>query len=383
MRNETSSERGRRWPRWLSLLVIAVVAASGGGCGASQPQPDDAELRADKRAARRLRQSAQSVEQDHDHGANPGYDAPRDPRAAPDGAQRPNAAPATPASPTPASPNATAAAGGTYPVEMSPAAIVGERSYERSEVQFSQDAVVRVDGTQVGHKGTKRTVRIEGLSQVNEVSPTGVALVMTFTVASATLEDDGGISDLVASGDVLTVRRKGPAPRIESSSGSLSASVLSALELVFTTNDPGLSNDEVFGTKQRRAIGDTWPVNSAAAAREMSTAGKMSVEARNVSGSTTLVAVEPCGKQRQCMTLHAEMAIDGFELPGLPPNATMRDSRSLIRIQQTHPLVPRSAPAQALMDMKIRTIVAMTQGDKEVEIETTIRSVQRASSEPR
>lgn len=353
MRRPTTP-RGRTWGVLLLLL--------GTGCGsAQQQQPDEAAARAERRARRASQRVRGPV------GTSPTAPAPGK-----------------------AAGNGTAAAGAAvdpatqrHPILLDPPATVGERAFERSEVQFQQQQIVRVDGQTVADKTSDVGARIEGISRVVEVNADGVPIVTEFVVDSAAVEVEGQSENVAARGDIITIRRKGPEPRIEGPNGAYSGKAALAMELIFTTSDPGVSNDRVFGTSQQRGVGDSWAIDGAAAAQDLSAGGKLRVDGSQVSGQTTLVAAKRCANGQTCLTVRSEMDIASFELANLPPGASIRDSSGLVRVEQTHPVKVRSAPAYGHLDMRIQTIVGFQRDDKDVELETRIRTIQKGYSEPR
>lgn len=339
--------------------LAAVLALGLLGC--SGPQ----QTAGDSRAERRARRASARVRGPGDGAGGSGT------AAAPTGT-----APA-------ASGKAPAAIASRHPIMLNPPSTPGERSRERSEVRFSNEQFVRVDGNEIAHKKSDVIVRFEGDARVVEVDADGVPVVTEYTVVTAVADVEGATRDIAQKGDVVVVRRKGPEPRIEGPAGPYKGPDGAAMELLFTTSDPGVSEDRVFGTSRMCEVGDSWPIDASAAAQDLSAGGKIRVDSSNVSGQTTLVAARSCGQGQTCLTVRSEMDVGSFELTGMPPGATLRDSGSRVRIEQTHPVKVRSHRAEGKLDMLIHTVIGMTRDDKDVELETRIHTVQTAISEPR
>lgn len=270
-----------------------------------------------------------------------------------------------------------------YPIVLSPPSTVGEKSHERTEATVVTETSLRLDGREVRRSQEDRTVRIAGVATVREVDSEGVVLVYEIEVESATVESGGVKRALASRGDVVEVRRKGPAPRISVNGQAPSPEDLQAFELPLTTSDPGASNDAVLGSRQPRSVGESWPVDSAKAAEDFSRQGKMQVSASAVSGQSTLAATRSCGKSQTCLLIRSELDIGPFDIVGLPPGASMRHSECAVRIEALQPLTPRAAESVGRMDMRLRTLVGMAQGTHDVEIETVMVNRQVGWSTPR
>ncbi len=270
-----------------------------------------------------------------------------------------------------------------YAVVLAPPAVVGERSWDRTEARVVTETVLRVNGNEIGRKQDDKAVRIVGLTTVREVDGEGVALVIDIEIETATLDEGGKQRALTGRGSVVTVRRNGPKPRVEVNGTAPSPADLAAWEIALTTSDPGASNDAVLGTKEPRRVGDSWPIDANLCADDLSRGGKMTVSGGDVSGQTTLVAAKVCGKGQTCLQTRTDIRIASFDIVGLPPQASVREASSLVRIEALQPVVSRSAPAMGVMDMRVHWVIGMTQEDRDVEIDTTMRTVQSGWSEPR
>ena len=387
----------RRDRRALRRVAIALVASAALGCGGGgrqlSPEDERAEWRA-WRASQRVTgpDGADSPGFPHRRGgsdADGGGDHDGESDAQPErGGGSRAAAGGNGAAPVQAGLGATGADANEptdkrYPIVLAPAATVGERSWDRTEARVVTETVLRMNGNEIGRKQEDRAVRIVGLTTVREIDADGVAVVIEIEVETATVDEGGKSRELTGRGSVVTVRRKGPKPRIEVNGGPPSPADLAAWEVALTTSDPGASNDAVLGTKEPRAIGDSWAIDANLCADDLSRDGKMTVAGGDVSGQTTLVAAKVCGKGQTCLQTRTDIAISRFDIVGLPPQASVREATSAVRLEMLQPLQPHSAPGMGVLDMRMHWVIGMTQQDRDVEIDTRMRTVQSGWSEPR
>jgi len=102
-----------------------------------------------------------------------------------------------------------------------------------------------------------------------------------------------------------------------------SPEVEKVLGLFFFPHTSEVTDDDVFGTRERKKVGDSWPVNSSVAARDLEDEG-MRVKAENVKGSTTLEKVVDVDGIK-CLHLSGNMELTGMDFP-LPPGFTVEFS---------------------------------------------------------
>jgi hypothetical protein len=390
-----AAQRNRHGRRALRHVAVSLVASLAIGCGggASQLSAEDehAEWHA-RRASERVTgpdgRDAPGFPHRRDTSGDGGHDdSDRDGGAGQLAGGGPSRGPAGSPLSRPdlgaTGANANDPADKRYTVVLSPPAIVGERSWDRTEARVVTETVLRVNGNEIGRKQEDRAVRIVGMSTVREVNSEGVATVIEIEVDAATVDEGGKSRALTGRGSVVTVRRNGPKPRIDVNGSAPSPAELGLWEVALTTSDPGASNDAVLGTKEPRGVGESWPIDANLCADDLSRGGKMTVAGGDVSGQTTLVAAKVCGKGQTCLQTRTEIALSSFDIIGLPPQASLREATSAVRLEMLQPLVPRSAPGMGVMDMRMHWVIGMTQQDRDVEIDTTMRTVQSGWSEPR
>ena len=112
-----------------------------------------------------------------------------------------------------------------------------------------------------------------------------------------------------------------------------------ALELFFDADarkEDEITDDEVFGTKERKKVGDTWPINAELAARQ-ATAEGIKLDAGNVTGATTVVKKETVNGT-PCLRLRSTMKATGFQMP--MPGMTLDQSKVAGVFEASFPIDP-------------------------------------------
>lgn len=97
----------------------------------------------------------------------------------------------------------------------------------------------------------------------------------------------------------------------------------------------GPSDDQIFGSSKARAIGESWSINNALAAKSL-TKAKVTVQAKNLKGKTSFVGLSTIQGQR-CVELRGKIDINALNV-GLPPMFTHRKGRAEVSLTGHFPV---------------------------------------------
>jgi hypothetical protein len=95
-----------------------------------------------------------------------------------------------------------------------------------------------------------------------------------------------------------------------------------AFEVVYSPHKPGsATDDEVFGTKEPKAFGESWPINAKLGSEDVKKSG-IEVSPEHLNGRTELVGKERIG-EADCLSVRGELVASGVALKDLPGGATV------------------------------------------------------------
>jgi hypothetical protein len=182
----------------------------------------------------------------------------------------------------------------------------------------------RIDKTLIGDrvlKAAEYQVNFQGRAEVLEVDGKGRPFKIAFTVEKFT-EIDGGVTiDLLKSGSVIVADGSQQQP-IFVKDGTIEQSVLEAFQLIYSAHKPGdATDDEVFGSKEAKGIGDSWSINLALASESLKNS-QITIPAGHLSGIISLVARDKIATI-DCLSLRGELRADDFTSKDLPPGVTL------------------------------------------------------------
>ena len=218
------------------------------------------------------------------------------------------------------------AAGETYEIRLTRPDKVGLKFAFTSEAALIRKTTLTVgDETKPGDEFGVG-IKLEGSAEVLEVRPDGRASKMAITVQKCTgvTGQEAQEKELIPAGKVVVAKGKADGTDYTlQDGGELSPQVAAALELIvpMEADEDDHADDEVFGSKERQAVGAQWPVNAKLAALDARNEG-VNVPDDGLAGSMKLIGVEQV-EGNQCLALEGRMDVSKLTPPpaaeaGLP-----------------------------------------------------------------
>ncbi len=110
--------------------------------------------------------------------------------------------------------------------------------------------------------------------------------------------------------------------------------VQQALNVVFSIGDGSTTDDQVFGTTERKKVGDTWPVAVDFAVKKLRE-DKMPVDPANCTGSVTFLGLVK-DQGMECQQIAAVMQMKDVAFP-LPPGMAITSSSVVMKLDGLFP----------------------------------------------
>jgi hypothetical protein len=152
-------------------------------------------------------------------------------------------------------------------------------------------------------------VHLEGTVEVLALDNIGEEAKVSIAVDKCTRITSAGEAELVAKGKVLIAEGKGKDTKFSlQDGGELPKEATDALELVISldTNDT-LTDDDLLGTKDKKKVGESWPVSSENVAKDSERVG-VAVKPEDVEGSFKIDGLEKKGDE-ECLKLSGNLKV--------------------------------------------------------------------------
>lgn len=205
-----------------------------------------------------------------------------------------------------------------------------------------------------------------------------------YRIESCRKSSSGKTEDVLPAGrTVVAESRGGETVYTLDGDQSPSAETVEALKVVISAHDPNTpSDDEIFGTRERKRVGDKWGINAAAAARDLSKKG-LSVSAEDVGGGAQVNRVRTVDAVK-VLDVSVHFRAEKLAIP-LPQG--MRLEKASLEADFTG-IVPADPQSRLLLadEMRMRMTVQMSAqkpgtGEK-ITIESTMDATQENKYSP-
>jgi len=203
---------------------------------------------------------------------------------------RDGSAPVPAPAPPPARP-ASAAPAADYAVRLARPVAAGEKRLAVGSLE-SDDHLAGMKSGAASDQRQTATIHYVVATEILEVSARGNVLRATLTVRRLTKESGGTTVELAKPGAVVSARLVGRERVFELAGARLAPDLQTALAAALPLHaDDEPTDDDLFGTTQRRRVGESWPANAELFARFG--AASVTFDPQDVAGTVTLAAVKP------------------------------------------------------------------------------------------
>jgi hypothetical protein len=178
----------------------------------------------------------------------------------------------------------------TYPIRLAPAVHPGDKYSISTTGSRLQQYSITKDGRAGQNQIAGYEVAFAGRVEVIEVDQKGEAIRNFFTVDKFTRTEQGITTELLKPGTVIIEdSRLDKRSRISLKDGVIDDIGREAFETVAPPHRPGApTDDEIFGTPESKAIGESWAINTALASEDLKGSG-VSVRPEQLSGRVPLL----------------------------------------------------------------------------------------------
>lgn len=258
----------------------------------------------------------------------------------------------------------------------------GQKYRLTASASQSEKTVLTVGGNVAENKTESFAFEIVADIGVLEVGKSGRPIKESLAIEKCILTKEGTATPLVPKGTVIVALVRDKKAVFEIGGQPVGEELEKALELAVSL-DTGGTDDEVFGTPERKKVGDSWPINADVAARSL---GEITspLNKENIKGATKLEEVIKVG-QEECVVLTAWLNVVGLA-PAMPPAFKVQKGELQAEFWGQFPVKTSLGPLEKSqkMTMSVTASGRPSPNDPEVTIDMTqTRSLTSKFSYPR
>jgi hypothetical protein len=231
---------------------------------------------------------------------------------------------------------ASARAADDYEIKLNRPVKTGQRFKVAVAAKDSANTTVDANGSNVSSQRKDVEVEYEADVTILEVGPNGRSTRESHKVTRFIRLIGGEKVKLVEKGAVVVASKKNKKPSFEITGAAGSKDLNDALALVIDINDGTSPNeDEIIGTKDRKKIGESWPINKSMLEKLLSKDANL--EMKDAGGELTLKEIV---KDATGEAMVVEGTVKGKTSFPLAPGVNAKDSELVIKLSYRYPLDP-------------------------------------------
>jgi hypothetical protein len=212
----------------------------------------------------------------------------------------------------------------TYAIRLSRPRKVGDRFAVAVKGRQHKKERVTMGARVVTDTDTTVDVEVMALAEVLAVDAKAQATRVAYSIERCQKTANAQTTELLARGRVVVVEHRDGRARYTVDGEKPPKELEEALGIVISAHEPNsATDDEIFGTRDRKRVGDEWGINNEAAARDFTSRG-VKIEPTAITGGTKLVAAKT-HEGVKVLELGGKLRINDLALP-LPAGAQVEKS---------------------------------------------------------
>jgi hypothetical protein len=231
-----------------------------------------------------------------------------------------------------------------YPIHLHRPQAVGEKYHLSATGRSARTKLIKSGDRVLQNDSAKFAVECECAVTVLAVDDKGKPSKLSLQIEKLTRSDEAGLKELVSKGSVVTVSVDDGNEVSEMDGHRLSLPTQEAITAILPLDPNGPTDDELFGTSERRKPGDHWDANTDVMVRDL-LRRKVMTRKDDLSGTVTFEKVVKVG-DTDCLQISGSMECDKY-FPAVPRDVKIEKGFLKIQFMEKLP-VASSKPALEL-----------------------------------
>lgn len=262
-----------------------------------------------------------------------------------------------------------------YSIQLHRSRRIGEKARMTVRLTERQERRLIVEGQVTRQRKESYGVEFAAVGQVDAVDAKGHVTRSTFTVEKCLRTSDTGSTNVVPRGTIITASSREGTTLFEYADGQpVPDGTSQLLGSLVSTYTGGADEDEMFGTRDRKKIGDSWPINAEAVRRDFEQK-QPELSLDSVRGSTRLKRV---ARFNGMDCLEIEVALQWRPVPKEPPiGMTLESSEVAGTFAGRFPVDETRQPLYGVQEFTMKTSLTGKLGPVQPEGRAEINNYRR------
>ncbi|MEW6306806.1 MAG: hypothetical protein AB1705_25350 [Verrucomicrobiota bacterium] len=236
-----------------------------------------------------------------------------------------------------------------YEIRMSWPVKVGQRFRQITTAQESKEVTLTASGQIVRESRDSFNVRFESTLTIDEADARGKSTRQTHKVVRLEKVKDGRAENLLPKGAVVSASVVGGKTAFQIDGQPTTGEAQRALGLVIALKAGEFNDDDMFGTKERKKVGESWPIDTRQLTQEFFARTK-DYEVGDMSGTMTLKGLVKLDSRD---SLHITGKVTSDMVGRLPSGLKLEQGSMTWRLDGKFPLNATLPDAEQSQDMNI------------------------------
>lgn len=225
-----------------------------------------------------------------------------------------------------------------YDIHLTADGKVGDKYRLTSTGRNSEKMTMLVGNEAVNNRTDEFTTDLVSSVTVMEAKDNRIATKLALVIEKCSITKAGETKSLIETGRIVIATREGEEEIFKIDDVPVDAITKKALSITVPLDDVDVTDDDIFGTREKKSVGDSWKINAALAVKSLEDALKVSTSTANVKGTTTLEGVVKTGREEH-LIVSAWISIDSFSVP-LPNGFKIQDGQVNASFSGKFPIKP-------------------------------------------
>ena len=201
-----------------------------------------------------------------------------------------------------------------YEIHLTSDDHVGDRYRLIASARHAEQLTTYVNSAPVKNRTDEFATELISSVTVLETTGDQIATKLALVIEKCIITRGGERRPLIDAGRIVIATREGYGADFKMDDVPVDPTTKKALSMSVNFDVAGISDDDVFGTREKKGVGDSWDINAAPVVKSLGEALKLSTGTGNVKGATTLEGVVKTGEEER-LIVSAWLSIDSFSVP--------------------------------------------------------------------
>ena len=267
-----------------------------------------------------------------------------------------------------------------YEVKLCRPSKVGLKYELTASFESSSENIVSSKDKVLNSEKVSMKASLQGVVTITKIDKKKQTSECSVVVTKLTKKENGSTVEVevLAKGTLFTVKKINDEEVFQINNKSVDDAVAIVLKEFFSISSSKYTDDDIFGTKDRKVIGDSWPINSVMAAAQAQKKG-ISVDPKQTTGNTSIIK-KLVTNGKDCLQVRGTLSVEDM-IPPLPATLILQESKMTGTMFEVLPIdtTLKSLFSKHSMNFSLVAKTKQTPNTPVVTVKSTMKNLKQAT----